>query len=115
MKTSKVRIKDNTIRKYIRQVDNMKFMTVETDFCSHNTIEVEVGTTGYEAGTNKYDVKTYFRISDTGGTQIEAKSSPAGVEVFLEGESELYTITEALKFIVSILEKQEKGELTNVV
>lgn len=96
------------IKRNERHVPGGYFITYQRDIFSHNTLEVEAGTTGY--GDSRHDCHTYFRITNGGCTNIHVKTKgddgDEGFEVTLGGNSELETIIRALKFIVKILEEQ---------
>ena len=78
----------------------------------HACLEVEAGTTGYMGGDTGHGGRTYFRIEDTGGTDIQihplGRYADEGFEVFLGGDCELETIIRALKFITKVLEEESK-------
>ncbi|MBT9174288.1 MAG: hypothetical protein DDT21_02701 [Syntrophomonadaceae bacterium] len=75
---------------------------------SCNILEVEAGTNGYMGGDSGHGSRTYFRIKNVAGTDIEARligsDGTDGIEVYLGGDSELGTIITALKFITKVLE-----------
>ena len=80
---------------------------------SANILQVEAGTTGYKGGDSGHGGRTYFRISNEGGTDIHVtpfmdKSDCNGFEVTLGGDCELETIIRALKFITKVLEEESE-------
>lgn len=85
---------------------NVKFTT--------RTFSVEAGTNGYQGGDSGHGSRTYFRISDEGGTDLSARvmtdcfGDTHGVEIALGGDAELSTMVEALKFATRVLEDQIK-------
>ena len=95
-----------------RIVKGMEVPTFSREIISCNVLEVEAGTNGYQGGDTGHGSRTYFRISDLGGTDIQAhvlgKYGDEGFEVALGGDCELETIITALKFITRVLEDQAK-------
>ena len=94
--------------------DGTEISTFERDIYNCNILSVEAGTTGYKGGDSRYGGRTYFRISDEGGTNMtvrvkENRFGAESVEVILGGDTELETIITALKFIVIALEDQRLG------
>lgn len=89
-------------------VNGVKIQTWETTISSANIIEVEAGTNGYHGGDTGHGGRTYIRIADQGGTDMEAKipNDGRGVEICLGGDTELGTMIEALEFILNILKIQ---------
>lgn len=94
--------------------DGTKLTTYQRDVISANILEVEAGTTGYKGGDSGHSGRTYFRISDQGGTDMHTHVRCDGfgytedIEVTLGGDCELETIIRALKFIVKVLEDEAK-------
>ena len=92
--------------------DGTQITTYSRDVVSCNILEVEAGTTGYMGGDTGHGGRTYFRIEDTGGTDIQihplGRYADEGFEVFLGGDCELETIIRALKFITRVLEEESK-------
>ena len=92
--------------------DGKKIPTYTREIISGNILEVEAGTNGYHGGDSGRGSRTYFRIIDLGGTDIEVhalgKYGDEGFEVFLGGDCELETIITALKFITQVLEEESK-------
>ncbi len=91
--------------------DGTEITTFERDIYNCNILSVEAGTTGYKGGDSRYGGRTYFRISDEGGTDMsvrvkENRFGAESFEVILGGDTELETIITALKFIVVALEDQ---------
>ena len=80
---------------------------------SCNLLELEAGTTGYMGGDTSLGGRSYFRIKDNGGTDMEVNTSVdryscRSLEVFLGDDCELKTIIHALKFITKMLEDEFK-------
>lgn len=100
------------IREHTRKVNGMDITTFTREIVSANVLSVEAGTNGYQGGDTGHGSRTYFRITDCGGTDIEVKThgycGDEGFEVFLGGDCELGTIITALKFITKVLEDQAK-------
>jgi hypothetical protein len=76
-------------------------------------LEAEAGTTGYMGGDTGHGGRTYFRITDLGGTDIRVnpiqdRYGNGGFEVTLGGDCELSTMITALKFITQVLEEESK-------
>ena len=98
-----------------RNIDGTTINTWERDVISCNLLSVEAGTNGYKGGDSGHGSRTYFRIQDEGGTDIEVKpthnrwGAVDGFEVMLGGDTELETIIEALKFITHVLEEESEG------
>ena len=99
-----------------RMVNGRKIETWQREVVSANMLEVETGTNGYQGGDSGHGSRTYFRIADLGGTDMDVKAIPNrwggcdGFEVALGGDCELETFIEALKFAVSVLEDQAKED-----
>lgn len=101
------------IKNSSRSIDGIRFKTKKREFMSCNTFLAEAGTTGYKGGDSGHGGRTFFSIKDTCCSDIETNivegDGGTGFEVRIGGDTELYTIIEALKFIVQVLEEQ-KGE-----
>ena len=100
-------IKENT-----RRIGNIEITTFSRDIYNANVLNVEAGTNGYQGGDSGHGSRTYFRITDCGGTDIRATplgfDGDEGFEVTLGGDCELETVITALKFITKVLEDQAK-------
>ncbi|MHB1154879.1 MAG: hypothetical protein ACYCWE_17575 [Eubacteriales bacterium] len=96
-----------------RIVDGYEVTTYTREVTNCNVLEVEAGTNGYKDGGPGRGSRTYFRIFDLVGTNIEVnalgRNGVEGLEVSLGGDSELDTIIAALKFITKVLEDGAKG------
>lgn len=92
--------------------DGTEITTYSREITSANILEIEAGTTGYMGGDSGHGGRTYFRIEDTGGTDIQVhpigRYADEGFEVILGGDCELETIIQALKFIVQVLEEESQ-------
>jgi hypothetical protein len=86
--------------------------TYKREIVSANILEVEAGTNGYQGGDTGHGSRTYFRIENQGGTDIQVhplgRYGDEGFEVSLGGDCELETIIMALKFITKVLEDGAK-------
>jgi hypothetical protein len=91
-----------------RNIDGTIITTYSRDIYNANVLEVEAGTNGYKGGDSGHGSRTYFRIENAGGTDIEARLigpyGTDGIEVSLGGDCELETIIMALKFITKMLD-----------
>lgn len=91
-----------------RNIDGTIITTFSREIFNANVLEVEAGTNGYKGGDSGHGSRTYFRIENAGGTDIEAHLigpyGTDGIEVSLGGDCELETIITALKFITKVLE-----------
>ena len=96
-----------------RSIDGIRFKTKKREFISCNSFLAEAGTTGYKGGDSGHGARTFFSIKDTCCSDIYTNIVEAecgtGFEVRINGDTELDTVIEALKFIVQVLEEQ-KGE-----
>ena len=100
------------IKEKEREIGGKTVTTYSRDIYSANVLEVEAGTNGYQGGDSGHGSRTYFRIENAGGTDIEAHFigpyGTDGIEVTLGGDCELETIIMALKFITKALEDGAK-------
>lgn len=97
-----------------RLKDGTDITTYTRDVVSCNLLEVEAGTTGYMGGDSGHGGRTYFRIKDEGGTDMDIHvtrdrfGNTEGFEVTLGGDCELETMIRALKFITKVLEEESE-------
>ena len=97
-----------------REVNGKSVDTFKREICNANVLEVEAGTNGYQGGDTGHGSRTYIRIQDIGGTDIEVHPThnsfgeEDGVVIALGGDSELSTIIEALKFTLKVLDDQRR-------
>ena len=98
-----------------REVNGKTVTTWERDVVSCNILEVEAGTNGYQGGDTGHGSRTYLRIKDQGGTDMHCNvtrspfdSSAYEIEITLGGDTELETMKEALRWMLSILEAQSE-------
>lgn len=89
------------IRMEMHEEDGQSFPVFVTDIYNHNILEVAAGSTGDFPGADKWDIKTYLRIKDQGGTnmKINADHVRGLIEISLQGIGELETMIEALTFM----------------
>jgi len=96
-----------------RNIEGTIITTFSREIYSANVLKVEAGTNGYQGGDTGHGSRTYFRIENAGGTDIEAQLigpfGTDGIEVTLGGDCELETIITALKFIIKVLEDNAAG------
>jgi hypothetical protein len=96
----------------IRRIGGIEVPTYKREIVSANILEVEAGTNGYQGGDTGHGSRTYFRIENEGGTDIQVRPlgryGDEGFEVTLGGDCELETIITALKFITKVLEDGAK-------
>lgn len=93
--------------------DGTEITTYTRDVVSANILQAEAGTTGYKGGDSGHGCRTYFRIEDLGGTDIEVRPlidryGCNGFEVTLGGDCELETVIRAFKFITKVLEEESE-------
>ena len=93
--------------------DGTEITTYSRDVVSANILEVEAGTTGYRGGDTGHGGRTYFKIKDAAGTDMDInvlrdRYGCTGFEVSLGGDCELETTIRALKFITKVLEEESK-------
>ena len=88
-----------------RKIDGIEIDIHSDVFNSANILKAEAGTTGFCGGDTGHGGRTYFALEDLGSTDISFNVSGKRLEVYLGGDCELYTITDALKFITNIFEK----------
>ena len=101
----------------VREVGGKKVTTWEREVVNCNILEVEAGTNGYQGGDTGHGSRTYLRIKDQWGTDIHCKvtqdmfGGDAGeIEITLGGDTELETMKEALRWMLSILKAQSEME-----
>jgi len=93
--------------------DGTEITTYTRDVVSANILQVEAGTNGYQGGDSGHGSRTYFRIKDEGGTDMNIETHinrycDSEFEVTLGGDCELETMIRALKFIVKVLEDESR-------
>ena len=96
--------------KYKKLPDGTTIKTFSKTITLANILEVEAGTNGYQGGDAGHGGRTYFRIEDLGGTDMQSHNylkayGCKGFEVVFGGDSELNTIIDALEFIVKTLKQ----------
>jgi hypothetical protein len=99
-------------RKSKREVNGVMIDTWVAELVNANIIEIEVGTTGYCGGDTGHGGRTYLRIKDLASTDICANviknkfGDTEEVSIELGGDTELYTIIEALEFALKVLKEK---------
>ena len=93
--------------------DGAEISTYTREVVSANILEVEAGTTGYMGGDTGHGSRTYFRIENTGASDMNVRTysdkfGSSGFEVTLGGDCELETMIRALKFITKVLEEESQ-------
>lgn len=88
-----------------RKVNGKTITTFQQEIVHANILEVEVGTNGPHGGDTGNGGRSYFRLTDLGGTDMTVSTNERGdsVEIELGGDAELYTFIQALEFAVKIL------------
>lgn len=100
-----------------RRVNGMDVETWQREIIDANILSVEAGTNGYQGGDTGHGGRTYIRISNEGGTDINTRvlkdrfGDTSGIEIALGGDAELSTIIEAFKFITQVLEEGREAAL----
>lgn len=90
----------------IRTIRNRKVMTIENKIVSANILSIEAGTNGYHGGDSGHGSRTYIRIANSGGTDMNVIAKLDEVIIELGGDTELETIINALEWIASVLKIQ---------
>lgn len=102
------------IKKGEQVVNGIEVETWIREVTSANIFEVEVGTTGYQGGDSGHGGRTYLRIQDLGGTDIDVNvlqdrfRGSEGIVLTLGGDTELATFIEVLEFAVKVLKEQSE-------
>lgn len=100
------------VKKDHRTVNRETVTTYRREITNANILEVEAGTTGLCGGDTGHGCRTYIRIENLGGTDMNVEpitgsyNSVEGVVITLGGDAELLTITEALEFVVRVLKEE---------
>ena len=102
--------------KLIRYIDQSKVTTWTRKIVNCNILEVEAGTNGHKGGDSSYGSRTYLRIRDLGSTDIRCNVENDNfgcdsIEIILGGDTELETMKEALRWMLSVLETQSEVEV----
>ena len=92
-----------------KEVNGKTVVTWIAQLVSSNMLEVEAGTTGYRGGDTGHGGRTYFRLKNLAGTDLEVNGEEAE-EVIIElgGDCELGTFVDALEFTLQVLKEQIK-------
>ena len=96
-----------------RKVDGKSVTTWGRDISGCNMLHVEAGTNGYQGGDWGHGSRVFLRIEDLGGTDFcnEYDGKPlddrlSEIVIAMGGDSELSSIKEALRWMISVLEAQ---------
>ena len=102
-------------------VNGLSIPTKVEEFEDSNILEVEAGTNGLQKGGIANGARTYFRIKDLGRTKMQCDFEPMGkgnevceVTITLEGDAELRTFIDGLRFALDTLEEQIDKRTANV-
>lgn len=85
--------------------DASKGLRAMEEFTDCNSLRATVITNGYKGGDSGHGSRTYLKIEDTSNTDITAIVNEGVIEIVLGGDSELDTISEALKWMGETLMK----------
>ena len=92
--------------------------TLKKEIIDCNSIEVEVGTTGYCGGDTGHGGRTYFRIRDISSTDMSCRIQGRNTvcedylnqfELMFGGDAEMETFIDALEFALEALKSQAGG------
>ena len=92
-----------------KQTINGREIETRKDYCGDIcTLEVEVGTNGYQGGDTGHGSRTYLRIQNDDCADIEGCEADKGrgFEVTLGGDGELTAFIDALEFAINTLKEQ---------
>ena len=92
-----------------RKIGRYNVSTYTRQIVKANIIEVEAGTNGHCGGDSGHGSRTFIRIEDAGGSDLNIKPTADGVIIEIGGDSELDTIIAAFKFVVKVLKDQRKA------
>lgn len=100
------------IKHHISTIDGVPVDIWSRELVNACMMRVYAGTTGYRGGDSGHGGRTFIRLVDDGGTDMEIVPShdPEGVEIVFEGDAELTNIVDALKFAVHVLEDQIQSQ-----
>ena len=93
--------------KRVRCIGGRKVVTWGREITSCNMLEVEAGTNGYQGGDTGHGSRTYLRLKDLGGTDMECHVEE---DKYVGGDTELETMKEALRWMLTVLEAQSETE-----
>lgn len=98
-----------------RVVNERTITTFVDTITSANILEVEVGTNCPQGGDTGHGGRTYFRLTDLGGTDMVPYPELTdglnnSISIEFGGDCELYTFIQALEFALKILKYQAKYE-----
>jgi len=100
-----------------REIASVAIDTYKREIFHASVLEVEAGTNGFKGGNASQGGRTYIRIQDLIGSDMQVylthdgDGEENGLILALKGDAELTNILEAMKFIVKVLEEQiEEGK-----
>lgn len=102
-------------KKFIKEIDGKSIVIIKQDIQGICQLRVEVGTNGYQGGDTGHGSRTYIRLEDIGGTDMEIetgknKYGSIYTEIKFGGDAELSNLLEALEFIQNTLKEQIKKQ-----
>ncbi len=105
-----------TAQKRLVHIGDRDVVTWHREIESFNTLEVEAGTNGYHGGDTGHGSRTYLRLTDLDCTDMECRVTKdqydhLSVELTFGGDSELSTVKEALRWMLTVLEMQSEKEV----
>lgn len=68
------------------------------DIVSANILRVTVGTNGLHGGDANHGSETFFRLENMASSCMECLAFKNGVEIHLQGDTELHTLINALEY-----------------
>ena len=98
-------------------VDGAEIQTFTYTITGPNILSVTVGTTGLMGGDSGHGGRTYLKLEDHGGTDLQIRDSDASnfedtssVEIRLGGDAELDSTISLLEYAVKVLKSQVDRE-----
>lgn len=99
------------------KVDGAEIQTFTYTIAGPNILSVTVGTTGLMGGDSGHGGRTYLKLEDHGGTDLQIRDSDASnfedtssVEICLGGDAELDSTISLLEYAVKVLKSQVDRE-----
>lgn len=99
-------------------VNGQMVSTLKKEIIDCNSIEVEVGTTGYCGGDTGHGGRTYFKIANISSTDMSCRIKGRNtvtedylnqIELMFGGDAEMETFIDALEFALETLKSQAGG------
>lgn len=113
----------NTTKSEVQIDEKINIETYKFTVTGANVISIQVGTTGEQGGDTGHGGRTYLKIEDDASSDMMARTVVkdeyeesdgfipiSSLELRLGGNSELYTLIEALEFAVKVLKSQKHLE-----